>query len=217
MMLEPKAGEILMGGRHVMMGYLGNPKQTAETIEDTKEGWLRTGDVGILDAEGYLSITGRIKEILITAGGENVPPVPIEDAIKLELPCISNALVVGDQQKFLSCLLCLKTEVDPRTSCRMRRLTTGTQKWLSEAAGIEGARTVVELLEGQDYPKFAKGIQAGIDSVNRKAVSNAHKIQKWVLLKKDFCVPCGELGPTLKIKRHVIANNYKQTIAALYE
>jgi long-chain-fatty-acid--CoA ligase ACSBG len=82
---DATTGEILMSGRHVMMGYMGNREKTDETVVDSKEGWLRTGDVGMLDSDGYLFITGRIKEIIVTAGGENVPPVPIEDDIKEEL------------------------------------------------------------------------------------------------------------------------------------
>ena len=88
-------GEICMRGRHVMMGYLNNPEKTKDCLDDTEEGWLKSGDVGVMNADGFLTITGRIKEILITAGGENVPPVPIENAVKQELPCVSNAVVIG--------------------------------------------------------------------------------------------------------------------------
>merc|ERR1712080_515857 len=103
------------GGRHIMMGYLNDGSKTGETVEDTEEGWCKSGDLGIIDSDGYLYVTGRIKEIIITAGGENIAPVPIEDRIKQELPCISNAMVVGDRKKFLSCLLTVRTEVNPVT------------------------------------------------------------------------------------------------------
>lgn len=100
------SGEILMGGRHITMGYLNQPEKTKAAVD--AEGWLHTEDIGRVDKDGYLFITGRIKEILITAGGENVAPVPIEDRIKAELPTVSQAVVIGDRLKFLSVLLTLK-------------------------------------------------------------------------------------------------------------
>lgn len=93
----------MLSGRNITMGYLFNEEKTKEAIGD--DGWLHTGDIGKEMTNGYFKITGRIKELIITAGGENVPPVLIEDTIKKELPCISNAMVIGDKKKFLSCLL----------------------------------------------------------------------------------------------------------------
>jgi len=213
---DTTTGEILMSGRHVMMGYMGSEERTAETVIDSEEGWLRTGDVGMIDSDGFLFITGRIKEILITAGGENVPPVPIEDDIKQELPCVSNAIVVGDRQRFLSCLLTLKTEVDQETASPTNKLSPATLSWLLEVADVKDAKTIDELLDGPEYPKFAKAIQLGIDGVNQGATSNAQKVQKWQILKKDFSVPGGELGPTLKVKRHVVSKIYTDTIEKIY-
>jgi len=170
----------------------------------------------MIDSDGFLFITGRIKEILITAGGENVPPVPIEDDIKEELPCVSNAIVVGDRQRFLSCLLSLKTEIDQETLSPSNKLASATLSWLLEVADVKDAKTIDDLLDGPEYPKFAKAIQLGIDAVNSGATSNAQKIQKWHILKKDFSVPGGELGPTLKVKRHVVSKIYKDTIEKIY-
>lgn len=100
-------GEILMGGRHVCMGYLNQEAKTKAAIDD--EGWLHSEDIGRVDADGFLFITGRLKDLIITAGGENVPPVPIEDAIKTELQqLVSQCVVVGDKVKFLSTLLTFK-------------------------------------------------------------------------------------------------------------
>lgn len=99
-------GEVCMGGRHVSMGYLRMEDKTHEAIDD--EGWLHSGDIGRLDSDGFLFITGRIKELIITAGGENVAPVLLEDNLKAELPCLSNSMVIGDKRKFLSVLLTLK-------------------------------------------------------------------------------------------------------------
>merc|ERR1719420_2173375 len=92
-------GEILMKGRNVMMGYLDDDEKTKDTI--TESGWLKSGDLGQVDEAGFFRITGRAKEILITAGGENVAPIPIEETIKKQLPCVANAMVIGDQKKVL--------------------------------------------------------------------------------------------------------------------
>ena len=102
-----------MSGRHVSMGYLFQPEKTAATIDS--EGWLHSEDVGHIDKDGFVFITGRLKELLITAGGENVAPVPIEDRIKHELPIISQALVLGDRLKFLSVLLTLKVRAHSKS------------------------------------------------------------------------------------------------------
>ncbi|MEQ2298542.1 Long-chain-fatty-acid--CoA ligase acsbg2 [Ameca splendens] len=99
-------GEICFWGRHVFMGYLNMPDKTAESLDEN--GWLHSGDLGKHDEEDFLYITGRIKELIITAGGENIAPVPIEDAVKKEVPIISNAMLIGDKLKFLSMLLTLK-------------------------------------------------------------------------------------------------------------
>merc|ERR1711994_1245280 len=114
-----------MNSRNVMMGYLFSPEKTAEAIDE--EGWMHSGDIGKIDNEsGSLKITGRIKELIITAGGENVPPLVIEDAIKAELPCISNAVVIGDQKKYLTCLLTLKVDSDPETLEPKKELSPAT-------------------------------------------------------------------------------------------
>ena len=122
----PGAGELCMRGRNVFMGYLGAAEKTREAFD--ADGWHHSGDVGTVDEEGFYTITGRIKEILITAGGENVPPFIIEDMVKIkskliiiiltqtfkvkkELPCLSNVVLIGDRRKFLSCLVTLRVEV----------------------------------------------------------------------------------------------------------
>ncbi len=203
-------GELCMKGRHVMMGYLFNEEKTAEVFDH--DGWLRSGDIGTKDADDFIAITGRIKELIITAGGENIPPVLIEDTIKSELPCISNAIVIGDRKKFLSCILTLKVDVDPDSMVPQKTLAPNCIAWL-ESIGVTGVQTVEEAMSNT---VIADAIQEGINRANAKAVSNAQKIQKWCVLPQDFSMPGGELGPTLKMKRHVVIEKNSQTIEGFY-
>ena len=209
-------GEVCMNSRNVTMGYLKCPEKTRETIDC--DGWLHSGDIGCLDGDGYLTITGRIKELIITAGGENVPPLVIEEAIKKELPCISNAMVIGDQKKYLTCLLTLKVDSDPETLEPKKELAPVTADWC-KAIGADGAKTIDDLmldLNSKYYVKISEGIQRGIDRVNEKATSNAQKIQKWILLKTDFSIIGGELTPTQKLKRYLVQSKYSDSIKKLY-
>ncbi|OWK12437.1 hypothetical protein Celaphus_00003277, partial [Cervus elaphus hippelaphus] len=181
-------GEICLWGRHVFMGYLEQEDATMEAID--KEGWLHSGDLGRLDNQGFLFITGRIKEIIITAGGENVAPLPIENLVKETIPIISNAMLVGDKAKFLSILLTLKCDVDKMTGEPLDTLNWEAIKFCREVGSQ--ATTVSEILDLRD-PMVHMAIQKGINAVNQKAISNAQKIQKWVILEKDFSISGGEL------------------------
>jgi len=205
------SGEILMQGRNVMMGYLNQPEKTDEAI--TKSGWLRSGDLGTVDDAGFFKITGRAKEILITAGGENIAPIPIEDSIKKYLPCVANAMLIGDQRKFLSVLLTLKTEIDPVTMEPLPELTPATLAWC-EGLGSK-AKTIDDILDPVDEI-VEKAIQEGINLANNDSESNAKKVQKWRILRKDFSVPGGELGPTLKMKRHIVMKQYAELVDGFY-
>uniref|UniRef100_A0A8B9LE99 long-chain-fatty-acid--CoA ligase n=1 Tax=Astyanax mexicanus TaxID=7994 RepID=A0A8B9LE99_ASTMX len=185
---EDGNGEVCFWGRHVFMGYLNMPEKTDEALDT--EGWLHSGDLGKLDQNDFMYITGRIKELIITAGGENVPPVPIEDALKEEVSIISNAMLVGDKKKFLAMLLTLKCKVDDNGDptdeltplaveyCRQRGVT---------------ATKVSEIINNKE-PAIYKAIQEGVNIINEKATSNAQRVQKWTLLPRDFSISGGELG-----------------------
>ncbi|XP_042833861.1 long-chain-fatty-acid--CoA ligase ACSBG2 isoform X3 [Panthera tigris] len=203
-------GEICIWGRHVFMGYLDMEDRTVEIIDD--EGWLHTGDLGYTDNQGFLYITGRIKEILITAGGENVAPIPIENMVKEKIPMISHAMLVGEKANFLSILLTLK-KMDGITGEPLDELSSEAINFCRKLGSH--VSTVSEILELRD-PLVYKAIQEGIDAVNEEAISDAQRIQKWAILEKDFSVPSGELGPTTKVRRHFVAQKYKRLIESFY-
>ncbi|OQV24216.1 Long-chain-fatty-acid--CoA ligase ACSBG2 [Hypsibius exemplaris] len=203
-------GEICMYGRHVFMGYLGLEDKTKEALDE--HSYLRTGDIGKVDADGYLFITGRLKEILITAGGENIPPVAIEDTVKEHLPIVSHAMLIGDKRKFLSILLTLKTDIDLNSGDPINTLTRPTQEWIKEATGVE----VKTVEEARALEPLKKAIQKGMDEVNKKATSRAQVVQKFEILPTDFSIPGGELGPTMKTMRPKVMKKYEELIESLY-
>nr|XP_033490951.1 long-chain-fatty-acid--CoA ligase ACSBG1 isoform X2 [Epinephelus lanceolatus] len=205
-------GEICFWGRNIFMGFLNMEDKTREALDE--DGWLHSGDLGRIDEEGFLFITGRIKELIITAGGENVPPVPIEEAVKKEVPIISNAMLIGDKRKFLSMLLTLKC-------CSDKETTEPTEELSSEAVEFcrqlgSQATKVSDITEGKDKDVH-QAIQEGINRVNAAATSNAQRIQKWTILEKDFTVSRGELGPTMKLRRPVVLEMYHKVIESLYQ
>ncbi|XP_040183169.1 long-chain-fatty-acid--CoA ligase ACSBG2 isoform X2 [Rana temporaria] len=205
------SGEILFWGRHVFMGYLNMEDKTKESLNE--EGWLHSGDLGKHDEKGFLFITGRIKELIITAGGENIPPVPIEDAIKEQIPIISNAMVIGDKKKFLTMLLTLKCNMNQDSGEPEDELTTEAMEFCQKI-GSKSAK-VSDIVGHKDKLVYA-AIQEGVNAVNESSNSNAQKVQKWLILDKDFSIAGGELGPTMKLKRPVVSKMYKEQIDGFY-
>nr|XP_022331343.1 long-chain-fatty-acid--CoA ligase ACSBG2-like isoform X2 [Crassostrea virginica] len=209
---EEGNGEIGMYGRHVFMGYLDEEEKTKETFDE--EFYLMSGDIGKKDKDGFLYVTGRKKELIITAGGENIAPVPIEDNVKECLPCVSNCMLIGDKRKFLSMLITLKVDVNPDNLEPTDNLTPLTVDWV-KAQGSTSTK-VSDILDNKDA-LVLKAIQQGIDKANERAISRAQKVQKWSLLPRDFSIPGGELGPTMKLRRPIVHKMYAKTIDAFYE
>lgn len=209
---ENGLGEICTSGRNCCMGYLWDEVKTQELIDS--EGWLHSGDLGKFDEDGFLRVGGRSKEIIVTGGGENVAPIPIEDAIKAQmLDIISNVMVLGDKRKHLACIVTLRTKLDQNNQ-PTDELHPDVKEW-AEELGCE-ADTVSELLE-EDNEDVRLEILDGIQKVNRKAISNAQKVHKFMIAPRDFSLAGGELTPTMKLKRHFVEEKYKKKIDEMYE
>ncbi|MEU8301945.1 long-chain fatty acid--CoA ligase [Actinomadura sp. NPDC048955] len=186
-------GEVLVRGVDVMRGYWNNEAATKEALED---GWFHTGDLGSLDEEGFLRITGRKKEILVTAAGKNVAPAPLEDRLRAH-PLISQCLVVGDGRKFISALVTLDEEA--------------LGPWKARH-GKPAEMTVDELRRD---PDLVAEIEAAVADAN-KSVSHAEAIKKHVVLGVDFTEEAGHMTPSLKVKRNVVMKDFADEIDALY-
>jgi len=199
---ENGEGEICMRGRNIMMGYLKNEKATRETIDS--QGFVRSGDRGKLDADGFLRITGRIKELIIGAGGENIAPVPVEDTFKLMCPACSNIMMIGEQQRFMAALITFKVDVDPKSGVPSRNLTNEAKAIFKEKLGLDLKTTDEAVAE----PKVSEYVKQCLEMTNKKSVSRAAHIRKFKLLPDDFSIPGGELTPTLKLKRKVTEQKF---------
>ena len=208
--VDPNTGEVQFKGRIVMMGYMKMPEETEAAID--AQGWLHTGDQAVIDADGFVKITGRLKELIVTAGGENVSPVPIENKIMELCPLIANCVVVGDKRKFLSCLISLKTEVDPLSG------EPSTQLAASVVAALKAqGSSATTLAEAASDPIVKKLVDAAVEGYNKVAISRAQEIRKWVLMDRDLSLGHGELTATLKMKRNVVHEHYLNQINMMYQ
>ena len=186
-------GEILMRGPHVFKGYLKNEAATAEALDE--EGWLHSGDIGELDNEGYLKITDRKKDIIITAGGENIAPQLLEGKFKA-IPAISQAVVIGDKRKYLTALFTLDIE----------KLDAETANAGSNARDLNTAA---------QCDKMIAYMQSHVDGIN-KSLARVQTIKKFKIIPTDFSIEGGELTPTMKVKRKIVREKYKEHIESMY-
>ena len=185
-------GEILLRGPNVFCGYWHNRDATDEVFSD---GWFRTGDLGSLSEDGTLAITGRKKEILVTAGGKNVAPAVLEDRLRAH-PLISQCIVVGDQKPYIAALVTLDAEMLPA--------------W-ARNHGLEG----LTVDEARTHEVIRAEIQTAVDDAN-KAVSRAESIRRFAILGGDFTEDNGYLTPSLKLKRSIVMKDYGAEVEALY-
>jgi long-chain acyl-CoA synthetase len=185
-------GEVLTRGPHVMLGYWDRPADTAEVI---RYGWLHTGDLGELDADGFLRITGRKKELIVTTGGKNIAPAYLEELLTAD-PLIQQAVIIGDGRNYLTALI-VPNATNLRAAIIERRIPVSSA---AEALADPRVRRL-----------YSERIQWRLASVSRY-----EQVGNFLLLDRGFTVESGELTPTLKIRRNIIAQRYAQQIAAMY-
>jgi long-chain acyl-CoA synthetase len=186
-------GEILLKGSNVLRGYWRNPEATQAAIQD---GWFRTGDIGELDDEGFISITGRKKELIVTAGGKNVAPTALEDPLRAS-PIIAQAVVIGDQRPFVAALLSLDPEMMP--------------VWLAN----NGQPSDLTLSQAAKNPRVLQELQKVVDEVNT-TVSNAEAIKKFEVIDSELSEKSGHLTPSMKIKREAVSRDFSPLIDKIY-
>lgn len=182
-------GELLVKGPNIFKGYMKNNDATADSF--TADGWMRTGDVVNIDDDGFIFITGRIKDIIITAGGKNITPANLETDL-MNIPLVEHAVVVGDAKPYLAALLTLSAD----------GLAAFAKKH-----GLEG--------DIRNHPMVLKAIQEGVDQLNTRH-ARVENIRKFAILPDAFTVPGGELTPTMKVKRKVVIERHRETVESLY-
>ncbi|HWX74471.1 MAG TPA: long-chain fatty acid--CoA ligase, partial [Solirubrobacteraceae bacterium] len=187
-------GEVLVKSDVVMLGYRNLPEKTRETFTD--DGWLRTGDIGAFDKDGYLMIVDRKKELIISAGGKNMSPANIEAAIKSSSPLIAQACCIGDMRPYNTALIVLDADFAPM--------------WAAQQ-GIEA--TTLEQLAGEERIRAA--VQEGVDAAN-ETLARVEGVKKFTLVAGDWLPGGDELTPTMKLKRKPIAEKYAEQIEAMY-
>lgn len=216
---EDQQGEICYRGRHIMSGYMANPDFGPEHVKEItdktasaidKYGWLHSGDKGCIDTNGMVRITGRYKELIIGAGGENIAPVPVEEELKLHCPALANVMMVGDNRKYNVALISLQADG-----------ATGEFPGGDDLAGValEVNPKVKKISEAMKDKAWHDYIQAGLEKTNNNPTvcqNNAWKIQKFAIVPRDFSIQTGELTATLKLRRSVAEEMWKDIIDSLY-
>ena len=191
--LDLATGEILVRGQNVFAGYLNLPDKTAEAID--ADGWLHTGDVGVVDSDGYFRITDRMKDIIITAGGKNVTPSELENDLKFS-PYITDAVVIGDKRPYLTAIVMIDQE-------NVEKFAQDQDVPFSNYSSLTRAPEVQAL------------IQAELDRVNKK-FARVEQIKKFFLLENQLTAEDEELTPTMKLKRKLVEQKYTAQIEAMY-
>jgi long-chain acyl-CoA synthetase len=189
--LSPE-GEILLRGPHIFAGYLNKPDKTAEALRD---GWLHTGDVGAMDEAGFVRITDRMKDIIITAGGKNITPSEIENQLKFS-PYISDAIVIGDKRSYLTCLIMIDQD-------NVVKFAQDHDVPFTNYASLCRAPEVVELIDKE------------VEAVNKK-FARVETIKKFRLIDQLLTAEDEELTPTMKLKRSLVEKKYRELIDGMY-
>ncbi|WP_439588955.1 AMP-dependent synthetase/ligase [Hydrogenophaga sp.] len=192
--IDPATGEILVRGPNVFMGYLNQPEKTAETLQ--ADGWLRTGDVGLVDADGFFRITDRMKDIIITAGGKNVTPSEWENELKFS-PYVTDAVVIGDRRPYLTAIVMIEQE-------NVEKYAQDHDVPFSNYTSLTRASEVLQLIEAE------------IAKVNTK-FARVEQIKKFYLLETQLSAEDEELTPTMKLKRKLVQEKYAPQIEAMYQ
>jgi len=217
---EQYQGELCFRGRNIMMGYLANPdlgadhvaeikKKTSETIDS--DGWLHSGDKGMITKQGMVKITGRYKELIIGEGGENIAPVPIEDAVKKACDGICEVMMVGDHRKYNVALVTLKAVGANGEVPGTDDLDAGAKRVNTE---------VTKISQAMDDKLWIDTVTAAIAEVNKNGKccpNNAFKVQKFCILPTNFSEEGNELTPTKKLKRKAVETKYKPLLDYIYE
>ena len=188
-------GEVMIAGGQIFKGYWANPEATAAAIES--DGWFHSGDIGELDADGYLRITGRKKELIVTAGGKNVAPAVLEDRLRSHF-LVSQCMVVGDAKPYIAALI----TIDPES--------------LAAWSGLKGLPEGMTLAEAAAHPEVRDEISKAVADAN-KAVSNAEAIKRYEILEVDWTEEGGQLTPSLKLKRNVVMAEFAEEVSGLYD
>jgi long-chain acyl-CoA synthetase len=191
--IDPATSEIMVRGTNVFAGYLNQPEKTAETI--TSDGWLHTGDVGVMDADGYFKITDRMKDIIITAGGKNVTPSELENELKFS-PYITDAVVIGDKRPYLTVIIMIDQD-------NVEKFAQDNDVPFSNYASLTKSAEVQELIQGE------------MEKVNKK-FARVEQIKKFWLLDTQLSAEDEELTPTMKLKRKLVEKKYTLQIEAMY-
>ena len=206
---EQGNGEIQFRGRHVMKGYYKNPKATSETMSGD---WLKSGDLGKKDSEGFVYVTGRIKEIYVNSAGKNIAPLVIEETMK-SISLVSQCMLVGDNLKYCSALLTLDVGAILRDKHGLDGATEVPKDPNEQIAKLESLGA--KLSDYTESPEIRAEIEAQVQELNKK-FSNPEQVKKFTILPRDLNVDEGELTPTLKIRRKQINENWAKEIEAMY-